>query len=129
MMKKMLMLSFLFIFAWIGSYFLVFECTREMGAPKVYGLISSWWFAAYISCRFKFPLIVALPAGVIYYFSFLVVSMSGIDWFYHDVDGLGFFHAMIIGATQTLIFTSPIFFDRFVDLLLKIPVKEKKNWE
>ena len=104
--------------SWLVGYFFIRTLGMGLSTVEAYALINGWWLCAYVASKFEISLIAVIPGGVIYFVAFIMAALSGQDFFYRDIQGVGLAGILAVAALQTLMFVSPIIFNSIVGFIL-----------
>ena len=103
--------------AWLLGYFVTVGIANGLSGRVAYGLLSGWWFAAYIASKFIVPIKGCIPLGAAFITLFGVTAITGHDWFYSEISGMKAGSMLIIGMLQTLVVISPVLFNAAVTFI------------
>lgn len=112
------------IAGWIGGYVIAWLILADSPAVSAYRYLIGWWFAAYLVAKFQIPISAVVPLGILYFIVFVISALLGRNWFYHDIQGSGIGHILLMAITQSLFIVSPLLFDRFVTWLKRICMRK-----
>lgn len=117
-MKKQLSDAIWIALAWVLGYVLVAISGDGLSAVFAYSLITGWWLAAFVSSKLKPEAGATISLMTAFYLVFLGCTLLGKDWFYKDTETASLQRIFVIGALQSLVFGSPILFNRAVDAVV-----------
>lgn len=111
MSKKVLQGTLIAAAGWIGGVVLARLIFAHSEAMWAYGALVGWWLAAYLAAKFKVPAASALWLGVAGFAVFVFTALLGKDWFYHDVQSVGFGPMLFTALLQAVLLATPLLFD------------------
>lgn len=103
-----------YIFAWSGAFWIVYWVALHSDNKWVYGVISGWWCALYVSHILQLRLAIALYAVIVHFFYQVFLTMFDFHPSYHDFnyqfDEIYLMYILLL----SLAFSSPIIIDYLI---------------